>query len=164
MGVVVSGMAETSMEDARIIMRRLMWMLNEESGGIGWGVPEAMGEVMAINRNLAEEFNRILISYADENGNYIEHTPLMKGVLWGIGRLSEAWPDLAETAAPHTRCFLFSDEPLNRGLATIILRNLNDPESNGRLEQLKLDQSFINIYKDGSFKSFMISDIARRNT
>lgn len=25
------------MDSARIVMRRLMWSLNDESGGIGWG-------------------------------------------------------------------------------------------------------------------------------
>lgn len=161
MGVVVSVMAETSMEDARVIMRRLMWMLNEESGGIGWGAPEAMGEIMAKCRKLAEEYNRILISYADEHGNYIEHAPLMKGVLWGIGRLSETWPDLAQAAAPHTRNFLFSHEPFNRGLAAIIIHSLNDPESNERLEQLKLDKAEITIYSDGSLNTCMVCDFAR---
>jgi hypothetical protein len=40
MGVVVSDLAKKDMESARIIMRRLMWSLNDESGGIGWGAPE----------------------------------------------------------------------------------------------------------------------------
>ena len=44
---VVSRLADSDMEAARVIMRRLMWNLNDESGGIGWGSPEAMGEILA---------------------------------------------------------------------------------------------------------------------
>jgi len=55
MGRVVSSLAENDMESARVVMRRFMWNLNEESGGIGWGCPEAMGETMARSAPLARE-------------------------------------------------------------------------------------------------------------
>ena len=46
MGAIVSKLADEDMESARVIIRRLMWNLNDESGGIGWGSPEAMGEIL----------------------------------------------------------------------------------------------------------------------
>ncbi|MBW2196206.1 MAG: HEAT repeat domain-containing protein, partial [Deltaproteobacteria bacterium] len=52
MGAVVANLAEQDMESARVIMRRLMWSLNDESGGIGWGAPEAMGEIIASHDGL----------------------------------------------------------------------------------------------------------------
>jgi hypothetical protein len=70
MGEVVDRLADTDMESARVIMRRYMWQLNDESGGIGWGCPEAMGEIMARNENLAGEFWCILISYIRPDGNF----------------------------------------------------------------------------------------------
>jgi hypothetical protein len=83
MGQVVSRLADQNRESARIIMRRLMWNLNDESGGMGWGSPESMGEIMACNARLAREFGCILVSYADPAGNYIEH-PATGGAL-GVG-------------------------------------------------------------------------------
>ena len=56
MGEVVSKMAESDIESARTVMRRLIWSLNEESGWIGWGSAEAMGEIMARNQILADEY------------------------------------------------------------------------------------------------------------
>ena len=56
MGIVVSRLADENMESARVVMRRFMWNLNEESGGIGWGCPEALGECMARNKRLAGEY------------------------------------------------------------------------------------------------------------
>ncbi|MFA6901185.1 MAG: DVU0298 family protein, partial [Desulfurivibrionaceae bacterium] len=37
MGMTVARLADQDMEAARIVMRRFMWSLNDESGGIGWG-------------------------------------------------------------------------------------------------------------------------------
>jgi len=56
MGAVVARLADEDLESARIVMRRLMWNLNDESGGIGWGSPEAMGEIMARHDILAKEY------------------------------------------------------------------------------------------------------------
>ena len=36
-----------------------MWTLNDESGGIGWGSPEVMGEILAAHKGLAEIQGRI---------------------------------------------------------------------------------------------------------
>ena len=58
-GRVVTRLAEEDMESARVIMRRLMWNLNDESGGIGWGSPEAMGEILTRHEKLAEEYTPV---------------------------------------------------------------------------------------------------------
>ncbi|MBF0259471.1 MAG: hypothetical protein HQK62_11635 [Desulfamplus sp.] len=88
MGKVVAQMATNNLESARVVMRRLMWSLNDESGGIGWGAPEAMGEIMAQDERLANEYRNILLSYVDEQGNFLEYEPLRKGAIWAIQRLS----------------------------------------------------------------------------
>ena len=96
MGVVVSKIAESDLESARIIMRRLMLSLTEESGGIGWGAPEAMGEIMARNEKLAEEYHKILISYTLGGGNELDFEDLQKDVIAGLRRLSVVRPDLVK--------------------------------------------------------------------
>ena len=75
-GHTVSRIADQDMEQARIIIRQLMWTLNDESGGIGWGSPEAMGECMALSEGLCREYGRILLSYIREDGNYLEYPEL----------------------------------------------------------------------------------------
>ncbi len=93
-GVVVSELADHDMESARVIMRRFMWSLNDESGGIGWAVPEAMAAIMARHEKLAEEYHKILISYSEPGKNYLENEALQKSVADGINRLSAARPEL----------------------------------------------------------------------
>jgi hypothetical protein len=97
-GEVVSKIAETNLESARIVMRRLMLSLNDESGGIGWGSPEAMGEIMARSERLADEYHKILISYVRGGGNELEFDGLQKSVIAGIKRLAEVRPDLIKEA------------------------------------------------------------------
>ena len=45
LGKAVSRMADEHIEEARNVVRRLMWHMNEESGNIGWGIPEAFAEI-----------------------------------------------------------------------------------------------------------------------
>ena len=95
-GEVVSRLAETDMESARIVMRRLMLSLNDESGGIGWNSPEAMGEIMARSNKMAEEYHKILISYATGGGNELDFEGLQKSVIKGLKRISLVHPDLVK--------------------------------------------------------------------
>jgi len=93
-GILVADLAPRDMEGVRRILRRMIWSLNEESGGIGWGIPEAMGEILARNEPLAREFAPILVSYVQPEGNFLEFELLQQGVLWGIGRLAEIHPQV----------------------------------------------------------------------
>ena len=96
MGEVVSKLAGKDIESARIVMRRLMLSVTEESGGIGWNTPEAMGEIMARSEQLANEYHKILISYTVGGGNELDFEGLQKSVIAGLKRLSQVHPELVE--------------------------------------------------------------------
>ena len=100
MGAVVSLLAEENVESARVVMRRLMWNLNDESGGIGWGSAEAMGEIMARNDRMAEEYACILISYINPCGNFIDQPRFAKRHSLGTG---EAGPGSAPPGSGRIR-------------------------------------------------------------
>lgn len=94
-GILTEILSKAETDKIRIIIRRCIWMLTEESGGIPWGIPEVIGEILANNEQLAKEFDKILLSYVYESDgpeNYLEHTPLRQGVYWGIYRLSLSFP------------------------------------------------------------------------
>ncbi len=105
LGEAVAQLAHNgSIEDARNILRRLMWHMNEESGNIGWGIPEAFVEILIRHRTLAEEFSKILISYIINTGvddNYCDHDVLRRSCYSAVGKLAKSWPDLAQTAKPY---------------------------------------------------------------
>ena len=96
MGEVVAKIAKDDVKFARTVMRRLMLSLTEESGGIGWGAPEAMGEIMTRNKKMAEEYHKILISYTLGGGNELDFEELQKDVIAGLKRLSRVHPELVE--------------------------------------------------------------------
>ena len=127
-GQVVADLANEDMEAARVVMRRLMWTLNDESGGIGWGAPEAMAEAMACHPRLAEEYVRILLSYIREDGNFLEYEPLRRGALWGIGRLAQIYPEMLIEldAAKYIRPYLEDDDESSRSLSSLALGMLGD--------------------------------------
>lgn len=101
LGRVVAGMAEQSPEEARVVMRRLIWNLNEESGNVAWGAPETLGEICAASPKLAREYHKVLLSYIMDTGfddNFLDHPPLRRGAVWAAARLAQVRPELARGA------------------------------------------------------------------
>jgi len=159
-GLVVSQLAESDLEAARVIMRRLMWNLNDESGGIGWGSPEVMGEILAAHNGLAQEYAHILLSYAREEGNYLELEALQRGLLWGIGRLAEKRPDLVRGASASLLPHLESQDEVIRGLAARIMGLLQVKEALPRLRNLTQDDFSFVIMIGGNLTTVRVRDLA----
>jgi hypothetical protein len=161
MGEIVAALAEDDLESARVIMRRLMWNLNDESGGMGWGCPEAMGEIMAKSETLAEEFWCILISYIRPDGNFLEHEALQRGVLWGVGRLAHARPRLIRNCAVYLLPYMQSDDPFLRGLSVWAAGAFCDPKTEMELKRLTQDHAALSIFLDGHMLRCSVSELAK---
>jgi hypothetical protein len=162
LGIVVNRMAHESMESARNIMRRLIWSLNDESGGIGWGSAETMGEIMAVNEPLAREYHCILLSYVQKDGNPLENPLLERGVLWGVGRLARERPELVEGCGCHLVPYLRSEDPIHRGYALWALGFLKEAIPVRVLAPLREDGTEVQIYEGDGLGMFRIGDLARR--
>ena len=160
-GVLVDRLANQDMESARVVMRRLMWNLNDESGGIGWGSAEAMGEILALNETLAHEFSSILLSYAREDGNYQELESMQRGVLWGILRLVQVRPHLIKEGLPFIMPFLTSEDAVVRGTAAWIIGFIGDSGVVDDLERLSKDDSEIKIFMDTKLCERRVRDIVK---
>jgi hypothetical protein len=161
MGAVVSNLAKTNMESARVIIRRFIWQLNDESGGIGWGCPEAMGDTMARSKLLAEEYGCILISYIRPDGNFLEHKILQRGALWGVGRLAHARPGLLRGCASLLFPFMQSDDAFLRGLALWAVEPLVEQNSVSLVKALSNDNSGLTLYRDGHMAQCSVGQLAR---
>jgi len=162
MGVIVSNLADTDKESAREIMRRLMWSLSDESGSIGWGAPEAMGEIMASHQGLANEYAHMLISYIREDGNYLEHELLQRGVIWGIGRLAQTNPHLVKSAVTYLQPYLTAKDAPARGLTVWTLGLLGSEATRPQILMLLQDHTEIQVYLDGAFTNRRVSDLAKQ--
>lgn len=160
MGMVVSGLADQEMESARVVVRRMIWQLNDESGGIGWGCPEAMGECVARHPALAAAYYRILLSYLDPAGNHLEHPTLQRGLLWGVGRAAHARPDLLVGWGRLLQPHLEDDDPHHRGLAAWAAGAARDPGLAPILKRLTADRQSFTFFDGCRLKEMPVREMA----
>ena len=86
-GLTISNLYKKNTEQAKVCIRRFMWHMNEESGNIGWGIPQAFGESLAQNAELAKVYHNVLISYVyniNSDSNYCDHAPLRVACYEGV--------------------------------------------------------------------------------
>lgn len=170
-GPVVARLFANKPEDARQLMRQLMWRLNEESGNVAWGVPEAFGEILAAEPVLAREFHRVLASYVNERDcetgdNYLELSPLRRGVYQGLARLAEARPELVLPARADLVKALAEPDPESRGLAALALGALiplageDAPALTNALEALAADGAAFDLYRHGVLTPSTVGEAA----
>lgn len=181
-GRTMERLAGESIEEARVVMRRLMWHMNEESGNIGWGIAETMGEVMARDERLAKEYHTILLSYVQEgggplcHGNFLDHPPLRWGVLWGLARLAESRPELLAKAVDDLCVVLDPSKSMEgreytyeglechdataRGLAARALGFICDERGRPCLERVRGDEAVLRVYLDDEMVETTVGALA----
>jgi hypothetical protein len=171
MGSAVNRLALEDMEEARLIMRRLLWSLNDESGGIGWGAPEAMAEIMSRHEGLADEYVHMLISYMREDGeelfqdgNFLEHETLQQGLLWGAGRLALSRRQLVLAKGMDQDLLPYLDSPDGsvRGLAARAMGFMGVVQGLDRLRELQGDEHMVRLYEDGTITPISVGRLAEQ--
>jgi len=164
LGPIMADLADKDMETARVVMRRFMWSLNDESGGIGWGAPEAMGEIMAGHDKLADEYGHMLVAYMREDGFYLELPQLQQGLMWGLARLTIAKPDMmkAKNVVAYLMPYLDSHDSNFRGLAAWTLGLLHAGEAVSYLERLANDPAQVTIFLNRTFVPDTVGSLAHK--
>lgn len=164
-GLTAARMAEASMEKARIIMRTLMWYMNEESGNLGWGIPLFMAEAMVNSERIAKEFHKILVSYifCDEecDGNFLDHPELRRDVLWGLARLAESRPELVAHGEKFLMVALEDPDVYNRAYAARVLGLIHAEGARAKLEDLKDDPAPIRTFHHRELVDTSVGELAR---
>ncbi len=164
LGLVVNALAERNMEQARVFMRRLLWHMNEESGNVGWGIPETMAEIMCNNTRLADDYNRMLHSYVretTEDDNYLDHPPLRAAVYWGLGRLAAVRPDLVRPAERALTWGLEDEHHPGRGMAAWALGTLQTRDAAERIRALLPDTTPVEHFQDRTLICTTVGEMAR---
>lgn len=168
LGATVARMAEEHMEDARVVMRRFMWHMNEESGNVGWGIPESMGEAMARHERLADEYYKKLSSYVQcpdctvGDDNFLDHPPLRIGVYWGLARLAEVRPELAGFAEGDlVRSLASEDGPLAQALIARTCGLAGVQGAAAQLEVLTASDAPVEMYAAWYRKATTLGTVAR---
>jgi len=155
-GLLTKEIAKTNPELVRNTIGRLLWMIRDESGGIGWSSPEILGEIVRNNHGLFSDIAPIIVSFLDEE-------KLRAGVLWAIGRIGGVEPELVKHSIPLVIPYLSDPDPILRGLALWSLTKMSasgGPEAVGALKKLKGDNNRVTIYDMGKLNEKAIAELA----
>ena len=141
-GLVMKKLYPLSPESAKNIVRRFMWHMNEESGNIGWGIPEAFGQTLAQCPSLADTYRKILFHYVydapeDQSTVFCDHAPLRISCYKAIGILLDARPDFAGEAMPILRIAVRDekDKACREAAQQLVRRYILAPMPAGASEQ-----------------------------
>jgi hypothetical protein len=168
-GRIVPAMADEDPESARIVMRRLLWSLNDESGGIGWGAPEAMAEIMCHCTLLRQEYMHMLVSYLREDGegiledgNFLELPLLQRGLLWGIGRLCQGHrlEMITRQLDDDIIAYLSSPDHQVVGLAIWCLGMLRGSFATGKIASFLDHAGEVHLFVDSTLKTITVGKLA----
>jgi hypothetical protein len=87
-GRVADGLAADDVEKVRVFIRGLIWLMTEESGGIGWHAPEAIAEICVRVPAFFEEYARLLPQFLEEES-------FVASTCGALHRLAPLPPELA---------------------------------------------------------------------
>jgi len=161
MGAATERIAQKDAKCVRDHLRRLHWLLSEESGGICWRSPEAMAEIVRRKANLFQDYVPIIVSLiremADED---LDH--FRAGVLWAIGRLGPIAEKEFNEVLPRIKNCLFHPDPQVRGMAVWCLARCGRSDLVQERSDLRDDQGLVLFYADGDLEQLPVSELADR--
>ena len=86
LGIVAGVAEETKVAE---LLRRYVWALNDESGAVPYGIPEAIGEILATRPEFQPAFLPILCSLLTEE-EMAQTGQIERGAVWAVGRVGPA--------------------------------------------------------------------------
>jgi len=72
-----------------VAIRKLLWSLSDESGGIGWSAPEILGEIVSSDPKKFSDIVPLIVEVYD-----VEEKVFRPGVIYALTRIAEVSPEL----------------------------------------------------------------------
>ncbi len=161
MGVAADRIADDDPDCVREHLRRLYWLLSEESGGICWRAPEAMAEIVRRRPRMFDDFISIVVTLIEEMADE-DLTHFRPGILWAIGRLGPLAREELDGVLGTVEACLDHADPQVRGMAAWCLGQCGRDEVLATREALLSDLNMVEFYKDGELNRVTVSDLAGR--
>jgi hypothetical protein len=160
MGVAAARIAEDDPVSVRQHLRRLHWLLSEESGGICWRAPEAMAEIVRRRPDLFADYAPIvahlLVEMAEED---LQHFRV--GVLWAIGRLGPGLLDESDEALAAVVDALGHPDAQVRGVAVWSLGQVRSTRVLDDRQDLLEDEGGVELYAEGVLNRTTVGEITK---
>ncbi|OPX20190.1 MAG: hypothetical protein BZ151_05090 [Desulfobacca sp. 4484_104] len=148
-------LAHAHPEKVKIIIGRLLWLLNEDSGSFGWGAPAVLGEIGRRNFSLVADIVEVLFGYLEEE---FSRSPM----LWGLGRLGEKHPEVVQPGIPQIMKYVLDADPQVRAHAAWCLGAIGALAAVASLAQLSDDPEPVKLYENGELRQTTVGAIARQ--
>ncbi len=118
-GRVAKALVNTDDEFLHVTVRKLLWSLSDESGGIGWAAPEILGEIVSADPG---KFGNIIPIIAEVYE--IEEIVFRPGVIYALMRIAETAPELITNYQKTIISSLTDENPMIRIYALKLIRLL----------------------------------------
>lgn len=115
-----------------------------DSAASSWGMVEAIGAIIAARPDIYGAFARHLFNFMGDPGT-------REGVLWGLGEIAAAKPELIRKSTPFYSLFpvLNHANPQLRALTLRLLGRIEAKEASLQIMGLQFDESPVTIYEQG---------------
>jgi len=160
MGLAASRIAKSDPQYVRSHLRRLHWLLSEESGGVCWRAPEAMAEIVRHRPKLFADYIPIVVSLiinlAEEDLDHFK-----AGTLWAIGRLGAVAGDHIRAVLSAIISALDDSEAQVRGIAVWCLGQVGQGKLLADRPDLLCDEGPVDLYEDGILSRTSVSQLVQ---
>lgn len=136
---MIGRLAAAQPERVRPLVTRLLWTLNDESGGIGWTSAPALGEIGRNAPELLRQAVRVVV-------HDLEDPILLHGVIWAIGRLAAAYPGETREVVPELLPHLKALASDLRGQTAWTVGEIGDRRAMTPLRELTCDRATARLY------------------
>lgn len=147
-GRVAALMAATNLEKVRDTIRRLLWLMSDESGGVGWHSPEIIGEILVNVPALIPEYGPLLPAYFQEE-------PFERGAFMAVFRAASVNAGPFREFAADLEQGLAEADPIIRAFSLGTLNIINDGQP--IIKKMELDKTNIRFY---NFNSGLFTEIS----
>jgi hypothetical protein len=162
-GLAAKSLVKTDYEFLRETIRKLLWSLSDESGGIGWAAPEILGEIVSAD---PERFSDIIPLIAEVYD--VEEKVFRPGILYALGKIAEVDPARVMPFISIIGRALSDSDPLTRVYALDVVKALKSRLAKDdlaaftiRIQNLLSDRAEVWVYKDDRFVGVEIWEAAR---
>jgi len=140
-------------------LRRLHWLLSEESGGICRHAPQSMAEIVVRGNGIFADYAPITTSLLTDMAEEDLASGFRIAVLWAIARLAPVAPVAVATVLDRVARSLGDDDPVVRTLAVQCLLYCGGRDLIEDGPGLAAKTPPVDIYSDGDFHRTSIKEL-----
>jgi hypothetical protein len=151
-GPVAADQASVDVDRVREFLRRLFWLMNDESGGISWLSPEMIGEVLRNVPVLIDEYAPLLPAFLHEE-------PFERGTHLAVWRVAGVRQGVFKGTTGQLARSLADADPAIRAYAAAAVMSIDPSQAEEiRLKLNQDDAGFVRYdFESGQMKEFTVA-------